>query len=239
MIRIQEVRKRFGPLEVLKGVSLDIERGQVVALIGPSGSGKSTLLQCINGLERIDGGVIEVDGMSVFDPSTDLIKLRQKIGIVFQSYNAFPHLTVRRNVTLALTKVLGKSRDEAERIAERQLDRLGLLSKIDVYPASLSGGQQQRLGIARALAMGPDYMLFDEVTSALDPELVGEVLASLRDLSRDGMTMIIVTHEMQFAREVSDKVAFFDNGIIVESGAPEQIFGQPSNERLRTFLRLN
>lgn len=238
MIRVHDVRKRYGNLEVLKGVSVDIDAGQVIALIGPSGSGKSTLLQCINGLESIQGGRIEVDGISVFDPSTNLTKLRQKIGIVFQSYNAFPHLTVRKNVTLALTKVLGKSRDEAERIAEKQLDRLGLASKADMYPASLSGGQQQRLGIARALAMDPGYMLFDEVTSALDPELVGEVLAALRDLSRDGMTMIIVTHEMQFAREVADKIAFFDDGKIVEIGPPERLFENPSSDRLRAFIRL-
>lgn len=237
MIEISNVRKSYGPLEVLKGVSLNIEQGQVVTMIGPSGSGKSTLLQCINGLESINSGKIIVDGTDVFSPSTNLNKLRQKLGIVFQSYNAFPHITVRRNVTLALTKVLGKGRDHAEAIAKKQLDRVGLLSKADMYPAALSGGQQQRLGIARALAMNPSYMLFDEVTSALDPELVGEVLSTLRDLSRDGMTMILVTHEMQFAREVADQVAFFDQGVIVEKGSPEQIFEQPRATRLQSFLR--
>lgn len=236
MIGVNNVRKSYGNLEVLKGIDLRIEKGQVVAMIGPSGSGKSTLLQCINGLETISSGSIVVDGTSVFDRTTDLNRLRRKLGIVFQSYNAFPHMTVRRNVTLALTKVLGKGKEEANRIAEAQLDRVGLLGKADVYPSALSGGQQQRLGIARALAMGPEYMLFDEVTSALDPELVGEVLATLRDLSSEGMTMILVTHEMQFARDVADQVAFFDNGVIAEKGPPEQIFGNPRSDRLRTFI---
>lgn len=236
MIEIKNVRKSFGQLEVLKGINLTIDKGEVVAMIGPSGSGKSTLLQCINGLETISGGSIIVDGTSVFAPSTNLNHLRRKLGIVFQSYNAFPHMTVRRNVTIALTKVLGKGREEADRIAEAQLDRVGLLAKADVYPNALSGGQQQRLGIARALAMGPDYMLFDEVTSALDPELVAEVLATLRDLSSEGMTMILVTHEMQFAREVADRVVFFDKGVIAEEGPPEQIFTAPRSERLRAFV---
>jgi hydroxyproline transport system ATP-binding protein len=236
VIEISDVRKSYGALEVLKGIDLTIEKGQVVAMIGPSGSGKSTLLQCINGLETITSGKVVVDGTSVFDKSTDLCQLRRKLGIVFQSYNAFPHMTVKRNVTLALTKVLRKSRDEAEKIATDQLARVGLGAKADVYPSALSGGQQQRLGIARALAMGPDYMLFDEVTSALDPELVGEVLATLRDLSADGMTMILVTHEMQFARDVADKVAFFDKGVIAEIGPPAQIFGAPRSERLRGFI---
>jgi polar amino acid transport system ATP-binding protein len=236
MIDIKNVRKNYGQNEVLKGINLTIEKGEVVAMIGPSGSGKSTLLQCINGLETISAGSIVVDGMSVFDPSTNLNHLRRKLGIVFQSYNAFPHMTVRKNVTLALTKVLGKGKEVANRIAEAQLDRVGLLAKADVYPNALSGGQQQRLGIARALAMGPDYMLFDEVTSALDPELVGEVLGTLRDLSSEGMTMILVTHEMQFAREVADRVVFFDKGVIAEEGPPEQIFTAPRSERLRAFI---
>lgn len=236
MIEIRNVHKSYGVLEVLKGIDLSIEKGQVVAMIGPSGSGKSTLLQCINGLETITSGQIVVDEINVFDKSTDLNELRRKLGIVFQSYNAFPHMTVKRNVTLALTKVLRKSREEAEAIARVQLERVGLSAKADVYPSALSGGQQQRLGIARALAMGPDYMLFDEVTSALDPELVGEVLATLRDLSGEGMTMILVTHEMQFARDVADKVAFFDNGVIAEIGPPAEIFGAPKTERLRGFI---
>jgi polar amino acid transport system ATP-binding protein len=236
MIEIKQVRKSYGSLEVLKGIDLTIDKGEVVAMIGPSGSGKSTLLQCINGLEAISSGEIIVDGVSVFDKATNLNHLRRKLGIVFQSYNAFPHMTVRRNVTLALTKVLGVSRDQANAIAETQLQRVGLLAKADLYPTALSGGQQQRLGIARALAMGPSYMLFDEVTSALDPELVAEVLATLRQLSAEGMTMILVTHEMQFAREVADRVVFFHEGVIAESGPPEQIFGNPKSERLRAFV---
>jgi ABC-type polar amino acid transport system ATPase subunit len=237
MIEIRKVRKSFGKLEVLKGIDLTINRGEVVAMIGPSGSGKSTLLQCINGLEPISDGEIIVDGTSVFDSSTDINLLRRKLGIVFQSYNAFPHLTVRQNVTLALRKVLKKSVEEANSIADRQLGRVGLLAKSGVYPAALSGGQQQRLGIARALAMGPDYMLFDEVTSALDPELVGEVLGTLRGLASEGMTMILVTHEMQFAREVADRVVFFDKGVIAEEGPPEQLFLAPQTERLQAFLK--
>ncbi|MBT0781413.1 amino acid ABC transporter ATP-binding protein [Paracoccus sp. pheM1] len=236
MIEIKQVRKSYGSLEVLKEIDLTIDKGEVVVMIGPSGSGKSTLLQCINGLETISSGEIIVDGVSVFDKATNLNHLRRKLGIVFQSYNAFPHMTVRRNVTLALTKVLGVSRDQANAIAETQLQRVGLLAKADVYPTALSGGQQQRLGIARALAMGPSYMLFDEVTSALDPELVAEVLATLRQLSAEGMTMILVTHEMQFAREVADRVVFFHEGVIAESGPPEQIFGNPKSERLRAFV---
>jgi len=237
MIEIRNVRKSFGNLEVLKGIDLKIDKGEVVAMIGPSGSGKSTLLQCINGLEVISGGEIVVDGTSVFASSTDLNMLRRKLGIVFQSYNAFPHLTVQKNVTIALRKVLGKSKEEADRIAELQLERVGLLAKANVYPTSLSGGQQQRLGIARALAMDPDYMLFDEVTSALDPELVGEVLSTLRALASEGMTMILVTHEMQFAREVADRVVFFDKGVIAEEGPPEQLFSNPKTERLQAFLK--
>jgi len=237
MIEIRNVRKSFGNLEVLKGIDLTIDKGEVVAMIGPSGSGKSTLLQCINGLEVISGGEIVVDGTSVFASSTDLNMLRRKLGIVFQSYNAFPHLTVQKNVTIALRKVLGKSKEEADRIAELQLERVGLLAKANVYPTSLSGGQQQRLGIARALAMDPDYMLFDEVTSALDPELVGEVLSTLRALASEGMTMILVTHEMQFAREVADRVVFFDKGVIAEEGPPEQLFSNPKTERLQAFLK--
>ncbi len=236
MISIQNVHKSFGQLEVLKGIDLTIERGEVVTMIGPSGSGKSTLLQCINGLETINSGEIHVDGTSVFAPDTDLNKLRQKLGIVFQSYNAFPHMTVQRNVTLALRKVLRLPRAEADEIARRQLDRVGLLAKADVYPGALSGGQQQRLGIARALAMSPNYMLFDEVTSALDPQLVGEVLATMRDLSSEGMTMIAVTHEMKFAREVADRVVFFDKGVIAESGNPEEVFQSPKSPRLKEFL---
>ena len=237
MIRVENVHKSFGSLEVLKGVSIDVEKGEGVVLIGPSGSGKSTLLQCINGLESIQTGRIEVDGTDVFAPHTDLNLLRRRIGIVFQQYNVFPHLTALGNVTLALRKVLGKGRAEAEAMAIRQLERVGLGDKSHAYPGTLSGGQQQRLAIARALAMEPEYMLLDEITSALDPELVGEVLAVLRDLRADGMTMLIVTHEMDFARDVADRLAFFDGGIIVEAGPPAVLFDSPETERLQQFLR--
>jgi polar amino acid transport system ATP-binding protein len=205
-------------------------------VIGGSGSGKSTLLTCINGLEPIQGGKITVDGTVVHDPKTDLNKLRQKIGIVFQQFNAFPHLTVLENVTLAPRKVLGMAKDKAEEIAVKQLSHVGLADKLSVYPSRLSGGQQQRMAIARALAMSPDYMLFDEVTSALDPQLVGEVLDTLRLLASDGMTMICVTHEMRFAREVSDRVAFFKEGQIHEIGTPQQIFETPEKPETAAFL---
>jgi polar amino acid transport system ATP-binding protein len=237
MIRVEKVHKSFGALEVLKGVSINIDKGEAVVLIGPSGSGKSTLLQCINGLEPIQRGRIEVDGTDVFAPQTDLNVLRRRIGIVFQQYNVFPHLTALGNVTLALRKVLGKGRAEAEAVAMRQLERVGLGDKSHCYPGTLSGGQGQRLAIARALAMEPEYMLLDEITSALDPELVGEVLTVLRDLRADGMTMLIVTHEMDFARDVADRLAFFDDGIIVEAGPPVELFDSPKTERLQLFLR--
>ena len=238
MIEIENVRKAFGALEVLKGVSLKVEKGEVVTVIGGSGSGKSTLLTCINGLEPIQGGKITVDGTVVHDPKTDLNKLRQKIGIVFQQFNAFPHLTVLENVTLAPRKVLGMSRAEADEIAVKQLSHVGLADKLSVYPSRLSGGQQQRMAIARALAMSPDYMLFDEVTSALDPQLVGEVLDTLRLLASEGMTMICVTHEMRFAREVSDRVAFFREGFIHEIGTPAQIFEAPEKPETAAFLKV-
>lgn len=237
MIEIENVSKSFGPLQVLKGVSMSVKKGEVVTIIGGSGSGKSTLLTCINGLEPIQGGKITVDGAVVHDPKTDLNKLRQKIGIVFQQFNAFPHLTVLENVTLALRKVLGMSRERADEIAIKQLSHVGLGDKLSVYPSRLSGGQQQRMAIARALAMSPDYMLFDEVTSALDPQLVGEVLDTLRLLASEGMTMICVTHEMRFAREVSDRVAFFKNGLIHEIGAPAQIFERPEKPETAAFLK--
>ncbi|MCY1127799.1 amino acid ABC transporter ATP-binding protein [Frigidibacter sp. RF13] len=237
MIEIENVRKSFGPLEVLKGVSMRVEKGEVVTVIGGSGSGKSTLLTCINGLEPIQGGRITVDGTVVHDPKTDLNKLRQKIGIVFQQFNAFPHLTVLENVTLAPRKVLGMSREAADEIAVKQLSHVGLADKLMVYPSRLSGGQQQRMAIARALAMSPDYMLFDEVTSALDPQLVGEVLDTLRLLASEGMTMICVTHEMRFAREVSDRVAFFREGLIHEIGTPAQIFEAPEKPETAAFLK--
>ncbi len=236
MIEIENVHKSFGALEVLKGINLTVKNGEVLAVIGGSGSGKSTLLTCINGLEKIDSGRIVVDGTDVHAKTTDLNKLRRKLGIVFQQWNAFPHLTVLENVMLAPRKVLGNSKAEAEAMAVKQLGHVGLGDKLLVYPSRLSGGQQQRMAIARALAMSPDYMLFDEVTSALDPQLVGEVLDTLRLLASDGMTMICVTHEMKFAREVSDRVAFFDKGVMAEIAPPDELFGAPKNPELVKFL---
>lgn len=237
MILVENVHKSFGALKVLKGVDLTVQNGEVVSVIGGSGSGKSTLLTCINALEPIDQGRIEVDGIEVHAPGTDINKLRRKIGIVFQQWNAFPHLTVLENVTLAPRKVLGMSRGEAEEIGVKQLTHVGLGDKLKVYPSKLSGGQQQRMAIARALAMSPNYMLFDEVTSALDPQLVGEVLDTLRLLASDGMTMIVVTHEMRFARDVSDRVAFFKDGLIHEIGPAKQIFDNPEKPETADFLK--
>jgi polar amino acid transport system ATP-binding protein len=236
MIEIENVEKSFGSLKVLDGVSMTVNKGEVVSIIGGSGSGKSTLLMCINGLEPIQGGRIRVDGIDVHARDTDLNKLRQRIGIVFQQWNAFPHLTVLENVTLAPRKVLKKSKSEAEAIAVKQLEHVGLGDKLKTFPGKLSGGQQQRMAIARALAMSPQYMLFDEVTSALDPQLVGEVLDTMRLLAKEGMTMILVTHEMAFAREVSDRVAFFKSGKIHEIGRPQQIFESPLMPETRAFL---
>ena len=237
MIEIDNVHKSFGALDVVKGVSLTVNKGEVVSIIGGSGSGKSTLLMCINGLEPIQGGQIRVDGTEVHAPRTDLNKLRQKIGIVFQQWNAFPHLTVLENVMLAPRKVLGKRREEAEEVAVRQLTHVGLGDKLKVFPNKLSGGQQQRMAIARALAMSPDYMLFDEATSALDPQLVGEVLDTMRMLAEDGMTMVLVTHEIRFARDVSDRVAFFRNGLVHEIGSPDQVIGNPVHAETAAFLK--
>jgi ABC-type polar amino acid transport system ATPase subunit len=236
MIEIENVHKSFGALKVLKGINLTVAKGEVLTVIGGSGSGKSTLLTCINGLEQIDSGRILVDGVEVHSRSTDLNRLRQKIGIVFQQWNAFPHLTVLENVMLAQVKVLKRSKQQAEAEAVKQLNHVGLADKLKVYPSKLSGGQQQRMAIARALAMSPDYMLFDEVTSALDPQLVGEVLDTLRMLASEGMTMICVTHEMKFAREVSDRVAFFHQGVMAEIAPPDQLFGAPKDPELQKFL---
>jgi len=236
MIEIENVRKSFGSLEVLKGIDLTVQKGEVLTVIGGSGSGKSTLLTCINGLEPINSGKILVDGTEVHARSTDLNKLRSKIGIVFQQYNAFPHLTVLENVMLAPRKVLGQSKAQAEEMAVKQLRHVGLEEKLGVYPNRMSGGQQQRMAIARALAMSPTYMLFDEVTSALDPMLVGEVLDTLRMLASEGMTMICVTHEMKFAREVSDRVAFFHQGVMAEIAPPDALFGAPQNPETQRFL---
>lgn len=236
MIEIQNVRKSFGKLEVLKGIDLTVQKGEVVTIIGGSGSGKSTLLTCINGLEPVDSGRILVNGTEVHAKGTNLNLLRRKIGIVFQQWNAFPHLTVLENVMLAPRKVLKTPKAEAREMAIRQLSHVGLADKLDVYPSRLSGGQQQRMAIARALAMSPDYMLFDEVTSALDPQLVGEVLDTLRMLASEGMTMICVTHEMKFAREVSDRVAFFHKGVMAEIAPPAEFFGAPKAPELQAFL---
>jgi len=237
MIEIDNVHKAYGDLEVVKGVSLTVKKGEVVSIIGGSGSGKSTLLMCINGLEPIQRGKIRVDGIEVHAKTTDLNKLRQKIGIVFQQWNAFPHLTVLENVMLAPRKVLGLSREEAEAMAVKQLKHVGLGDKLKVFPQKLSGGQQQRMAIARALAMSPDYMLFDEATSALDPQLVGEVLDTMRLLAEEGMTMVLVTHEIRFARDVSDRVAFFREGLVHEIGTPEQVIGNPQRAETAEFLR--
>ena len=236
MIEISGVHKAYGDLQVLNGVDLEIEKGEVVCVIGASGSGKSTLLLCINALEPIQKGRILVGGIDVHAKETDQNLVRQKLGIVFQQYNTFPHLTARQNVALAPRIVLKRPRKESEEIAERHLVHVGLDDKLDHYPSQLSGGQQQRLAIARALAMGPDCMLFDEVTSALDPELVGEVLDTLRMLSDEGMTMIVVTHEIPFAREVADRVVFVHEGVIHESGPARELIGNPQKQRTREFL---
>ena len=236
MIEIIGVHKAFGALEILRGIDMKVEKEKVHSVLGASGSGKSTLLQCINGLEPIQQGKILVDDIEVGARSTDLNALRTKIGIVFQQFNVFPHLTTLENITLALRVVMKKPNKEAEEIAVTQLERIGLGDKVDVYPGKLSGGQQQRLAIARALAMSPSYMLFDEITSALDPMLVGEVLDALRGLKERGMTMMIVTHEIGFAREVSDTVSFLHKGKVIESGSPGEIIDNPKEEETIKFL---
>jgi polar amino acid transport system ATP-binding protein len=235
-VAVEGVTKRFGELEVLKRVSLDVDEHSVVCLIGASGSGKSTLLRCINLLERVDEGTIVVDGQAITNGSVDVNALRRKIGIVFQAYNLFPHMTVLQNVTLAPRKVRSISHKEARDRARALLDRIGLLNKADEFPDRLSGGQQQRVAIARALAMEPKLMLLDEITSALDPQLVSEVLNLVRELASTGMTMIVATHEMSFCREVADKVCFLDAGVICEQGPPQQIFTEPRELRTREFL---
>ena len=235
-IEVRDLHKSFGDVEVLKGIDFRVEDGQVVCVIGPSGSGKSTLLRCVNRLEEPTSGTILVEGVDNCDPEIDLDEIRSRIGIVFQSFNLFPPLTVLKNLTLAQRKVRKRSKSEAVEVARRNLEKVGLGDREDAYPAHLSGGQQQRVAIARALSMDPDMMLFDEPTSALDPELVGDVLAVMRDLASEGMTMMVVTHEMGFAREVADRVIFMDGGVIVEDGSPAQIMEDPRSDRLKTFL---
>jgi polar amino acid transport system ATP-binding protein len=236
-LEIEGVHMRFGENHVLRGVDLDVDEHDVVCLIGPSGCGKSTLLRCINALEEIDGGAIRIDGEQASGRGVDLDGLRQDVGIVFQSFNLFPHMTVLANITLAPRKVLGLPRKQAADRAHTLLARIGLDEKADDYPDRLSGGQQQRVAIVRALAMQPRLLLLDEITSALDPELVSEVLNIVRELASEGMTMLLATHEMSFAREVSSKVCFLDDGVICEEGPPEQIFGEPQNDRTRIFLK--
>ena len=247
MIEIAGLSKRFGPLEVLHDVHLTVQPSEAVAIIGPSGSGKTTLLRCINLLEEFQEGTVRLEGQAIGYsakdgrrrrlPEREIARARAAIGMAFQSFNLFPHMNVLRNVMVAPIRILGVPQAQAEASARRLLERVGLSDKLDVYPRHLSGGQQQRVAIARALAMEPKVMLFDEVTSALDPELVGEVLAVLRQLATDGMTMILVTHEMQFAREVADRVVFMANGAVVESGPPEQLLTAPRSDRLQAFLR--
>ncbi|MYR89187.1 ATP-binding cassette domain-containing protein [Streptomyces sp. SID685] len=235
-IRVQGLHKSFGDNHVLRGIDLEIAQGEVVCVIGPSGSGKSTLLRCVNLLEEPTEGQVFVGGTEVTDPDVDIDAVRRRIGMVFQQFNLFPHLSVTENLTLPQRRVLRRDKAAAERVAAENLDRVGLAEKAGAYPSALSGGQQQRVAIARALAMGPEVMLFDEPTSALDPELVGDVLAVMRSLAREGMTMMVVTHEMSFAREVADRVVFMDGGVIVEQGRPEQVVGAPRHERTRHFL---
>lgn len=237
IVSVENIHKRFGQNHVLNGVSLDINRGQVVAIIGRSGSGKSTLLRCLNGLEKIDSGSIrvcdtQINGLS----SKDLLALRQRVGIVFQGYNLFPHLTVRKNVTLALTSIKRMHVNKANDIARQVLEQVGMAEKLDAYPEQLSGGQQQRVAIARSLAMMPELILFDEVTSALDPELTGEVLRTMENLARDGMTMALVTHEMSFAKKVADVLVFMNAGKVWEIGPPKELFSHPKTEELNRFI---
>ena len=235
-VSVKNLKKNFGSLEVLKDISLDINEGEVVCLIGPSGSGKSTFLRCLNRLEDITSGSVVIDGEDITDPKLDINKKRENIGMVFQHFNLFPHMTVKENIMLAPVELKKMTSAEAEETAYQLLDRVGLKDKADSYPAQLSGGQKQRVAIARALAMKPDIMLFDEPTSALDPEMVGEVLAVMKDLASQGMTMVVVTHEMGFAREVGTKVIFMDGGYIVEHGNPYDVINHPQQQRTIDFL---
>ena len=236
MINVENLQKSFGKLEVLKDISTKIENQEVVVVIGPSGSGKSTFLRCLNGLEEATSGKIEIVGMELTSPKTNIHQLRQHVGMCFQQFNLFKHLTIMDNVTIGPMKVLRKSKAESEKFARELLKKVGLEDKENNYPDQLSGGQQQRVAIARALAMRPKVMLFDEPTSALDPEMVGEVLSVMRDLAEEGMTMVVVTHEMGFAREVGNRVLFLDGGYLVEEGTPAEIFGNPKEKRTQNFL---
>lgn len=235
-LKTEELRKSFGELEVLKGLDLEVKEGEVVVIIGPSGSGKSTFLRCMNLLEEVNGGRVIIDDFDLTDPKQNINKIRENIGMVFQQFNLFPHLSVMENITMAPKQLRNLSTDDARKLGMRLLESVGMSDKADAYPSSLSGGQKQRVAIARALAMEPDIMLFDEPTSALDPEMVGEVLAVMKKLAEDGMTMVVVTHEMGFAREMADRIIFMDDGHIVEKGSPEQLFDNPQNERTRDFL---
>ena len=236
MLRVKDLHKSFGDNEVLKGIDENIEKGEVVCVIGPSGSGKSTFLRCLNLLEEPTSGEVYLDDEKINDPDVDINKVRQRLGMVFQNFNLFPHKTVTENITMAPINVLKMSQEDAVKKAHELLKMVGLEDKADEYPKSLSGGQQQRVAIARALAMEPEAMLFDEPTSALDPEMVGDVLEVMKNLAAEGMTMVIVTHEMGFAREVADRVAFMDGGYLVEEGTPEEIFDNPKEERVKDFL---
>lgn len=236
IISIKDLHKYFGKNEVLKGIDLDIQQGQVVVIIGPSGSGKSTFLRTMNLLEVPTKGTVTFEGIDITDKSNDIFKMREKMGMVFQQFNLFPNMTVLDNITLSPIKTKGIAKDEAEKKAKELLEKVGLPDKANAYPQSLSGGQQQRIAIARGLAMDPDVLLFDEPTSALDPEMVGEVLAVMQDLAKSGMTMVIVTHEMGFAREVADRVIFMDGCVIVEDGTPEEVFEHTKEERTKDFL---
>lgn len=236
MIEVKNLKKSFGDLEVLKGITKTIKKGEVVVIIGPSGSGKSTFLRCLNLLEDITEGSVSLDGQVINDPATDINKIRQKMGMVFQHFNLFPHFTILENITYAPIKLGKMNKEQANERAHELLQRVGLDDKADAYPVQLSGGQKQRVAIARSLAMDPEVMLFDEPTSALDPEMVGEVLDVMKSLADSGMTMIIVTHEMGFAREVASRVMFMDEGIVMEDGTPDQLFNHPENERTRGFL---
>ncbi len=235
-IEVRELCKNFGSNEVLKGIDFHVDQGEVVCVIGPSGSGKSTLLRCVNRLEEPTSGTVMVEGVDITDSETDLDGVRTRIGMVFQQFNLFPHLTVLKNLTLAQQRAKKRGKAEATEVARRNLAKVGLAEKADAFPAQLSGGQQQRVAIARALSMDPDMMLFDEPTSALDPELVGDVLEVMKQLAREGMTMMVVTHEMGFAREVGDRVVFMDGGVVVEQGKPEDVLGNPQHERTKLFL---